>query len=518
MKQSSLFVFQRSNICVSVDCSQKSSPIFVFSIQPCVCHEHTLMAGSVSLEDFPPELLAPEHEDVQDLADNAELELHMEPQRGCVWLDVVEQGQCLTHCTTLQRQMVPAPSQGGQWDLEFADDGFACLVCGDEVICLEDILQKSVFKAEHSNELFVSDNTVTPPTIVSLSSKMRNYTSRKAHIEMPSGGHLEMKCYVYSWPRGGSRMGWVTQDLYEFLGVETFGGEPSKWVWSCLDRWQGHLSKIGIDDSHFIKGMASVTAAAASTSTSAFLRFTACSTIALLALLYTWSCMTPRRGGLREGVARARASSLLSALAKGACSQVFNIQLILDDAWECMWPRPDPVGTVLQLTVRPGGDLMLAPYIAMLNSGDTSPDVRRVLFQWHLGFSHAISDGKINLSTLLSMGPGHRDGVMATLWKQLVHAAGRRLELQFHKCVVNPALVWPVRLAADDGTNDEEWGHRQVDRTCQEYRSRCRVIDWMKLPSVGCSVDKVNCRGLDLQNGYIVSAQNHGAVLVPQAT
>ena len=84
--------------------------------------------------------------------------------------------------------------------------------------------------------------------------------------------------------------------------------------------------------------------------------------------------------------------------------------------------------------------------------------------------------------------------------------------------MVNPALVWPVRLAADDGTNDEEWGHRQVDRTCQEYRSRCRVIDWMKLPSVGCSVDKVNCRGLDLQNGYIVSAQNHGAVLVPQAT
>ena len=56
------------------------------------------------------------------------------------------------------------------------------MVSGDEIISFEDILRKSVYKAD-SGELFVVDNTVTPQSIVSLSAKMRNYTGRRAHIE-----------------------------------------------------------------------------------------------------------------------------------------------------------------------------------------------------------------------------------------------------------------------------------------------------------------------------------------------
>ena len=85
-----------------------------------------------------------------------------------MWLDPVQQGQCLTHCTTLQRQIAPAASHGGLWELEFADDGFGCLVSGDEIICLEDSLQKSVYKAD-SGQLLVVDNTLTLQSIVSLS-------------------------------------------------------------------------------------------------------------------------------------------------------------------------------------------------------------------------------------------------------------------------------------------------------------------------------------------------------------
>ena len=73
-----------------------------------------------------------------------------------------------------------------------------------------------------------------------------------------------------------------------------------------------------------------------------------------------------------------------------------------------------------------------------------------------------------------------------------------------------------MKLADDDG-DDEEWGHRQIDRCCQEYRSRCRGIDWASMPSVGVFVDKVNCRGLDLQNVYVASNKNHAVVMVPQA-
>ena len=47
-----------------------------------------------------------------------------------------------------------------------------------------------------------------------------------------------------------------------------------------------------------------MTAAAASISTSAFLPFTSCSTTALLALLYIWAFLTPRKGGFGEMMPR----------------------------------------------------------------------------------------------------------------------------------------------------------------------------------------------------------------------
>ena len=87
----------------------------------------------------------------------------------------------------------------------------------------------------------------------------------------------------------------MLQELYEYFGLISFGGEPSKWVWECVERWKGHMSKIGVDDDHFMRGVGSVTAAAAAISTSAFLPFTSCSTIALHALLYIWAFLTPER-------------------------------------------------------------------------------------------------------------------------------------------------------------------------------------------------------------------------------
>ena len=153
----------------------------------------------------------------------------------------------------------------------------------------------------------------------------------------------------------------------------------------------------------------------------------------------------------------------------------------------------------------------------MLHAADTTPDNKRVLVQWHRGLTFAISDGKINLRQLITMGSGYKDGVMSTTRMQICIAVGRRLEVQIHKCIANPQLQWPVKLADDDG-NDEDWGHRHIDRCCQEYRSRCRGIDWASMPSVGVSVDKVNCRGLDLRNGYMASIKSHAVVMVPQAS
>ena len=108
------------------------------------------MEESVSLEDFPFEepTNIPEGDDAAGGPAMQELSLHMEPKTGAVMLDPVQQGQCLTRCTFFQRQIAPAASHVGLWGLEFADDGFGCLVSGDQIMCLEDILQKSVYKVD----------------------------------------------------------------------------------------------------------------------------------------------------------------------------------------------------------------------------------------------------------------------------------------------------------------------------------------------------------------------------------
>ena len=109
------------------------------------------MEGSVALEDFPlvDTTSLADYEKADAALGHAELPLHVEPQRLFAWLDRVAHGQCLTHCATLQRQMAPATSNGGLWELEFADYGFGCLASGDEVICFEDILHKTVWLITH---------------------------------------------------------------------------------------------------------------------------------------------------------------------------------------------------------------------------------------------------------------------------------------------------------------------------------------------------------------------------------
>ena len=42
---------------------------------------------------------------------------------------------------------------------------------------------------------------------------------------------------------------------------------------------------------------------------------------------------------------------------------------------------------------------------------------------------------------------------MSTMWMQIRIAVGGSLEVQFHKCIANPQVQWPVKLADDDGND-----------------------------------------------------------------
>ena len=67
------------------------------------------------------------------------------------------------------------------------------------------------------------------------------------------------------------------------------------------------------------------------------------------------------------------------------------------------------------------------------------------------------------------------------------------------------------------GNDEDQWHARRVDKTCTEHVSACQALcgqhQW---GSFGFAMDKVNCRGLDLQNAVGISPGNHVLALVPQ--
>lgn len=168
-------------------------------------------------------------------------------------------------------------------------------------------------------------------------------------------------------------------------------------------------------------------AAEAAISTSCCLLVTVAVAVALVALLYMWFHTQLRRGSFRKTDARARACSLLEAFAIGSCTQPSAISIVVDDPWECMWPRPEQCGTRVEFPVLAGGIVDLKPRVAQLHGAYARQEYRRVLFREHPGFCHCRKDAKIKIQALAFRGPAHACGVMISMWLQIMHALARRL-------------------------------------------------------------------------------------------
>ena len=91
------------------------------------------------------------------------------------------------------------------------------------------------------------------------------------------------------------------------------------------------------------------------------------------------------------------------------------------------------------------------------------------------------------------------------------------MELLFHMSMKERKDHWPFRCLHDDGGHDDTWEPRTVDRICNEYNSRARSFFLQKpLVNAGIAVDKASVRGLDLQNGFMVTPDGVGVILLPQ--
>ena len=456
-------------------------------------------------------------EDIGEPVEDGDLALV--PHKQHVHLSSGPHGQVLTSDVILRSMVVQKSERGGQWHLIFDEEGFGglCSPSEDEVIALEELDMTQLYQDDAGMLWMGPDSQGGKP--MCLTRKMQEFSSLKLKVRcsMPIG-EIEVKVFQLARPRRRSRYMWPIQQFYKHLQLSTFKGEPSKWVWQTIPKWVARLLEYGVEDA-FVKSVNSKAAEATRTSTDAFLPDHSFTTHAVLHWLWTFAFCTTKKGGLNAGDSKAHATKLWTALVSAAYSEGCRLTIYINDAHEDHWPLPASAATdlSLQLCVCKDGMVDTGPYIKRMNDEKTAPDSMRTLFQWYGVWRHDVVIGdKVKLLKLLTHGPHECKEFMIALWTQLVSQVAVQLELNVMKSGNMSGCHWPVCQVAV-GNDEDQWHARRVDKTCTEHVSACQALcgqhQW---DSFGFAMDKVNCRGLDLQNAVGISPGNHALALVPQ--
>ena len=461
------------------------------------------MAGS-SLDAVQPE--APRH----DLA------LSLLPHRGCVFLDQTPEGQVVTHTLCLRRQTLPV--EGGPYELEFDDDGFAAAVGTgeDDFLLMEEWLSRQAYRSDSGETYIVEQTTeIGRSRPWSLSQMQRDFTSFSAKLQA-SGAEYEFTLFKLAWPRCGSRMLWSCHEFYKHIGLQSYKGQASKWVYESLEAWTGLLREAGLKDT-FVRGCANLSPAEALASTEHFLPTTGMTSAAVLVLLCRWCAASVMKGGLRQAPARKQAQRLLTGLVQGACALPWEMEVQLMYDWRVTWPRPAMHGEAqMRLKCCRGGRLEVADWRAAYNRGLNFDLVgHNTKVAWYELFAEKVtSDGFVDIEDLLIAPRMVSHPKYGSFWNQLVWHLAQRLEVVLEKSRGKDNCEWPLcaaGLSVDDG-----WSARSVDKTCSGLVSASKKVA-SGHRCIGVACDKVAARGLDLQNAFMVLPSNIAFEMVPQA-
>ena len=447
------------------------------------------------------------------------MEMKLEKQEGLVFLDDTNDGQVLTHVTTLRRQQVP--TEGRPYDIVF-DEGFGALVAQDGTLKpLEQFLTRQLYKALNG-DLFVIDTHEFEydgdhgAGVINLTSKMRAFVQYPIYLSM-NGTKIKFTGYVMEWPRGGGRIMWQLHDLYDHLGLETYKGIASKWVYCGCANWDETLSALGLHG-HIVRSVNGVNQMIAMGSTSHCLPAASMTTIGVLVMLARWSCASTRNGGLRGRESKDKGLNLLRAFIDASASIGFSIDLAFDKEWMPRWPRPQkPCDCRVRLFVDTNGIVDLGPWRQRIDAEvDYVQAGISTMVAWYELVVEATGrgDGRVRLVDMLLAGGLSNDSEYLGAWLQLVWQIAERLEILVFKS--RGMDECPYKIWAEPAAPSDSWEPRAVDATCQIHIASTKKAT-TKVRCMGIASDKVGgARGLDLQNAFAVLPNNIAFELVPQ--
>lgn len=168
------------------------------------------------------------------------------PHEGVVFLDCSGSSQFLSNVVAQERVQM----QSGAWHLIFNDQGFGALVNDEEpgrAIDVDEVLKHHLFQEPATKQLYVATQN---GRLMSWDSVLCKH--REIDISLKLGGVGGVGS-ITSWVMSRNRMGqqrlyWSLGAWYNLLGLKTYKGCSSKWVWNSHNAWEKAINKdMGID-------------------------------------------------------------------------------------------------------------------------------------------------------------------------------------------------------------------------------------------------------------------------------
>ena len=136
---------------------------------------------------------------------------------------------------------------------------------------------------------------------------------------------------------------WNCADMYVYMQLKTYKGEPSNWIDRCHEQWETRLSFLG--PGHIVYGNNAAGKQSARQGKPWHQRClpnTSISTVRILALCFKWGLADQQGGGLNAGPAEAALLFAKGMLSVFNAPQFRNIMftIALTNTWQCAWPRP----------------------------------------------------------------------------------------------------------------------------------------------------------------------------------
>lgn len=176
----------------------------------------------------------------------------------------------------------------------------------------------------------------------------------------PTTARLGLTCAVFVRQRVlGQSAFFSLKDIYTSLGLKSYGGCQSRWIFNTKKSWQKSFAEsfgcsVFLEGSYCTEGTAHKKGLAFA---DRCLPFAAVSTCGLLCLCLRFSCLRREAGGFAELAHREGAEAIARNLFRCLDAEEFSIQFTMAKGYRWEWPRPRPSldgRTTLSVPVRRG--------------------------------------------------------------------------------------------------------------------------------------------------------------------